>query len=125
MEAKHYPILILLGALPFQMQCNNVCQQVCVRMADYAAECGYVVKDREMDACLEDHQKIESPDERRTCRVYGTTETITQEWDCEDLDLFWGNGNESNATFRTPDLYDTAWEFSDEPLMPIEPLPLH
>lgn len=62
--------------------CHNPCQQLCVRMADYAEECGFTVPDSEVDACIEEQAK---PDDKQVCRDFGDAETIRDEWSCEEL----------------------------------------
>jgi hypothetical protein len=65
--------------------CSNPCQSLCVRMADYAAECGYSVSDADIDACVADNA---SPDDPAVCRDFGNAEQIRDEWTCDDLAIY-------------------------------------
>ena len=78
-------ILLLLLA-----GCNNPCQQLCVRMAAYAEECGFTVSDAELDACLTQEADIADAEERKVCADYGNAETIRQRLSCDDLAEYWG-----------------------------------
>ena len=70
--------------------CSNSCQQVCVRMADYADECGLNVPAAELDTCLDDFAKGVTKEDRKVCRDYGDAETIRKQWTCDDLEVYWG-----------------------------------
>lgn len=73
--------------------CNNPCQEVCVRMATYADECGFKVPDAELDSCLDENAEVEK-DDIEICKDFGDLETIRRQWDCEDLAPYWGVANE-------------------------------
>jgi hypothetical protein len=73
------PFALLLGA------CQTPCQRVCVRMADYAEECGFTVSDAEIDTCLDEQASAE---DQGACRRAGAPQTIRNEWSCEDLEIF-------------------------------------
>lgn len=70
--------------------CRNSCQALCVRMASYAEECGFVVSDAELDQCFAD---LGSPEreERQACGDFGSPDTIRSEWTCEVLSSYWGD----------------------------------
>ncbi len=86
--ARTAALLIAFAALA--TGCQNKCQQICVRMADYATECGFTVPDAELDTCLDDFAKIETSEDRKTCRDYGDSETIRNQWTCDELEAYWG-----------------------------------
>lgn len=81
-------LLVLLALLPAAAACRNSCQQVCVRMADYAEECGISIPDDDLGTCLEEHGQDDAED-RQICREYGDAESIRREWSCEELELYW------------------------------------
>ena len=70
--------------------CRNSCQEVCVRMADYAEECGFTVPEAELDACIEAQASDLDAADKQACREFGTPELIRNEWTCDDLALYWG-----------------------------------
>lgn len=65
--------------------CNTPCQRLCVRMADYATECGVNVSDAAIDACLDDQAQS---DNQGACRSAGDADTLRREWDCNDVAVF-------------------------------------
>lgn len=65
--------------------CQNPCQSLCVRMADYAGECGFSVSDADVDACIEEQSDPEDPS---VCRDFGTADQIREEWTCEDMGVY-------------------------------------
>ncbi len=65
--------------------CQNPCQQLCVRMADYAEECAFTVSDADLDACIEAQSPPEDP---AVCRDFGNAAQIREEWTCEDLGIY-------------------------------------
>ena len=75
----------LIVALVALTACKSPCQALCVRMADYATECGINVSDAALQACLDDQA---SSDDQGACRQAGNAETLRQEWACEDLEVF-------------------------------------
>lgn len=77
-----------LVALVFLGACNSPCQRVCVRMAEYADECGFAVSDAELDACLDDEF---SSDAESTCRQTGDPQILRDQLSCEDLRVFFGS----------------------------------
>lgn len=68
--------------------CNNPCQRVCARMADYAEECGYDVSSSEIGDCISSQAGIEKQDIEQ-CRDFGDAQSIRLEWTCDDLDAYW------------------------------------
>jgi hypothetical protein len=65
--------------------CNTPCQTLCVRMADYATECGYDVSDADLDACLDEQA---TADDQGACRQASDPVTLRNEWSCDDLQAF-------------------------------------
>ncbi len=65
--------------------CQNPCQSLCVRMTDYAEECGYSVSDEAVDACVEEQSDPEDPS---VCRDFGTADRIREEWTCDDMAVY-------------------------------------
>lgn len=78
-------LLLLVGALG---ACNNPCQDLCQRMADFAADCGYNVPEAEIDACVERQSSVERED-KAACRDFGDPEVIDGQWTCDDLAAYW------------------------------------
>ncbi len=76
------PLVVLAG-------CQNSCQRVCVRLADYAEECGHSVSSSELTECFQ-QESAATADERERCRDFGDAQTMRQEWTCEDIDAYWG-----------------------------------
>jgi hypothetical protein len=66
--------------------CRNACQDICVRMANFAEECGFTVADAELDACIEDQAEAE---DLAVCRDYGSPQAIREEWTCADMGEYW------------------------------------
>lgn len=79
MISRLFVVVLALSA------CRSPCQQLCVRMADYATECGLNVSDAALDACIADQA---SSDNQAACRQSGDADTLRQEWACEDLEVF-------------------------------------
>lgn len=65
--------------------CRNPCQSLCVRMMDYAEECGYSVSDADLDACVEEQS---DPADPSVCRTFGTADQLRDEWTCEDMGVY-------------------------------------
>lgn len=87
---SHLVLAAVAFALPALGGCRNACQDLCVRLADYATEdCGFTVSDAELSTCI-DAEAEASADERRVCRDFGSATTIRDEWTCEDLGVYWG-----------------------------------
>ena len=70
--------------------CRNACQEVCVRMADYATECELPVGDGEVDACVERQSGALEKEDAAACRDFGDSDVIRAQWSCEDLSEYWG-----------------------------------
>lgn len=79
----------VLPSLPLALlaltACNTPCQRLCVRLADYAEECGYTVPDAELEACIDEQADA---DDQKACRQSGDPQTIRTEWSCDDLEAF-------------------------------------
>jgi hypothetical protein len=70
--------------------CKNSCQDICGRMADYAAEdCGFTVPDAEIDACVERMGQALEPEDRKACRDFGDPDVIRSQWSCEEMANYW------------------------------------
>ena len=83
------PTVLICGAL-LVSGCNNACQQVCVRMAAYADECGFKIPDAELDACVDGNSSTSlAAEDLQTCRDFGDAEMIRKQWDCDDLEAYW------------------------------------
>jgi hypothetical protein len=74
--------------------CNNSCQEICNRMANYAEDCELPVGDSEVDACM-DEQAEATKDELKICRQNGSAEDIRNTWTCEDLAEYWAGSGTS------------------------------
>ena len=78
--------------------CQNACQEICGRMADYATEdCGITVADSEIDACVERQSADAEREELKVCRDFGDAEVIRAQWSCEDLADYWGAAPEAES----------------------------
>ncbi len=82
---------LLIGSAALSAGCKNACQQACVRMADYAEECGNPVSQDEIQICIQDQGTVSGP-ERDACQVYGTPDAIRTEWSCDDLAPYFEGG---------------------------------
>lgn len=82
-------LAVLLVSLAVGAGCRNSCQRVCVRMADYAEECGFTLAESELPDCIV-QQGDSTPEDLKSCRSFGDAATLRQEWTCEDLDIYWG-----------------------------------
>ena len=71
--------------------CSNPCEKLCVRMADYAEECGYVVTESQITECL-DTQKAAPENDLEACGDFNDPVTIRREWACEDMAIYWDAG---------------------------------
>lgn len=78
-------IPLLLTSASLLGGCLSPCQQVCVRMADYAEECGFTVSDAELDTCIDEQADAE---DQGACRRAGAPAVIRAEWSCDDLEIF-------------------------------------
>jgi hypothetical protein len=73
-----------LGLLLFGVGCNNPCQQICLNMADYAAECSLEVTSDDLKACNESFAK--PTDEQIThCQEWNDPEQLREWWTCDDV----------------------------------------
>lgn len=89
MPIRPLSALAVVAALASLGGCRNACQDICVRMADYATEeCGFTVSDAELGSCLDEQGQV-SADDRKVCRDFGDSTTIRDEWSCEDLGEYW------------------------------------
>jgi uncharacterized Fe-S cluster-containing MiaB family protein len=82
---------LLIVALLAAAGCRNSCQQICVRMADYADECGFSVPDDQLAACIDEQASGLEKEDRQACRDFGTPEAIRNEWTCDELARYWGS----------------------------------
>ncbi|MCB9673692.1 MAG: hypothetical protein H6737_01170 [Alphaproteobacteria bacterium] len=73
------PLALLLGA------CQTPCQRLCVRMADYAEECGFTVSDAEIDTCIAEQADAE---DQGACRAAGAPAIIRDQLSCDELEIF-------------------------------------
>ena len=71
--------------------CNNPCQSVCARMADYADECGISVGSDEVGDCISEQAEV-TAEEATQCRDFGDARSIRLEWSCDDLEVYWSEG---------------------------------
>lgn len=87
MPNRSLPVLALAAlTLAALGGCRNACQDICVRMADYAEECGFSVPDAELEACLDEQA---GADDRAVCRDYGSAQAIRDEWTCAEMGEYW------------------------------------
>jgi hypothetical protein len=71
--------------------CSNSCEKLCIRMADYAEECGYNLLDSELTECLD--IQSEAPEEDiGACQDFNDPVTLRREWTCEDMQVYWDQG---------------------------------
>jgi len=82
-------LFIVLSTTSFG--CNNACQEICGRMANYAEDCNLPVNDAEIDACLEEQAEA-TDEELKTCRQTGSAGDIRNTLTCEDLAEYWAGG---------------------------------
>lgn len=94
MRTSSWPVsTLLLRAAPLIVAvlanagCHNACQRLCVRMKDYAEECGQTVSDAELTECL-DARADEG--ENNVCRDFGSADILRNEWTCDDIAIYWG-----------------------------------
>lgn len=80
-------VAALLTASAGLSGCDNPCQALCVKMADFRAECGTAATDAEVATCVEDFDAV-TPDESRACRDFGSAEVLRREWTCDDVNLW-------------------------------------
>jgi hypothetical protein len=83
---------VVIGVAAIGGGCQNACQDICGRMAEYARECGYPVSDAEVSACVEQQGSDLDGEDRRACREFGDADVIRTQWSCEDLGDYWGTG---------------------------------
>lgn len=78
--------------------CQNACQEICGRMAEYATdECGLPVSDDEIGACVERQSSGLEHEDLAACRDFGDAEVIRAQWSCEDLSDYWAAGDAPEA----------------------------
>lgn len=83
-----YVVFALVG-------CMNPCQELCVTLAERAKECGLSVSDAEVDECVKAKKGKAGREDADICREYGDPETVAQEWECEDLAVYWDGGGDT------------------------------
>ena len=83
-------VLAIAALGVFTAGCRNPCQQICVRMADYAEECGFTVPDAEVDACIEAQSTDLEKADKEACRDFGSADQLRNEWSCDELARYWG-----------------------------------
>lgn len=68
--------------------CRNPCQQLCVEIADYAAdECGLEFPDAQLDQCIANHGSgTLEKGEAGTCR--DGLGDVADEWDCGEVEAY-------------------------------------
>ena len=81
-------VILLALVSTLATACQNSCQQVCVRMADYAEECGLTVSGGELAECIEEQSDVERED-IQVCQNFGELVTIRSEWSCDDMTSYW------------------------------------
>ena len=85
--------ILLALLLPLGAGCSNACESLCVRMADYAEECGYLVLESELTECMD--AQGEAPEEDlEACKDFNDPVTFRREWSCEDMEVYWDQGND-------------------------------
>lgn len=90
MRVSTLPIVLTLLAIG-SAGCSNSCEKLCVRLADYAEECGYTVLESELTECI-DVQKVAPEEDIEACQDFNDPVTIRREWSCEDMLVYWDNG---------------------------------
>lgn len=98
---------VLFGLVAQLAGCQNACQELCGRMADYAAECGLPpVSDAEMDACIQRQQgSALDKGDRGVCRQFNDPSIIRSQWQCEDLSDYFvpaADGAQSSLQGQAP-----------------------
>lgn len=79
----------ILSALPLVVACNNPCQRICTRMADYAEECGLEVSASDLDACKANQATDEALELKPFCRDFNDRASIESEWTCDEVAFYW------------------------------------
>lgn len=77
--------------------CDNSCQQICDRMANYAEDCGIDVSREDVQACKDAQAGSASRDDRAVCRENNGRSDIRDEWDCEEVGAYF------NVTTSAPE----------------------
>lgn len=85
--------LLSLLMLPLGAGCSNACESLCVRMADYAEECGYLVLESELTECV-DAQNLAPEEDLEACKDFNDPVTLRREWACEDMEVYWDHGSD-------------------------------
>ena len=83
----------LVVLLPLGAGCSNACESLCVRMADYAEECGFIVLESEITECI-DAQNAAPIEDLEACKSFNDPLALRREWSCEDMELYWDQGKE-------------------------------
>ena len=81
----------LLALLTIISGCSNACENLCIRLADYAEECGFTVLESELTECL-DLQKVAPDEDLEACQDFNDPVTVRREWSCDDMLVYWDNG---------------------------------
>jgi hypothetical protein len=80
-------LALLIAGISLVAGCENSCQNLCVQMADYSADCGRVVSDSELQTCINEQSSAAS-DELQACRDFGLPDVVRRQWTCDDLNLY-------------------------------------
>lgn len=80
-------VLVLSAAVVLLQGCESSCQALCREMAEFKAECGSPVPEREVDACVA-HFASSTSEEHGACVAYGAEPVLRREWDCGDATLY-------------------------------------
>lgn len=93
--------LALLPATLLGAGCRNSCQDLCVEIADFAADqCGLEFPDAQLDQCIADHKSSTlEKGEAGTCR--DGVGNVADEWDCEEIQAYFdaagGDGGDTGG----------------------------
>ena len=91
---------IILASVPLLLwSCHNTCQDLCKEMAAYAEsdKCQYTLSDDELKVCIRDHSRDKLADgDLGVCEDFA--DTVADEWTCDDLAPYFGQGDESGDT---------------------------
>ena len=69
--------------------CGNACQDTCKELASYAEDCGYVVNEEEVDACIDDFSRANTTaEERDHCKEF--VDNVSDEWSCQEAARYMG-----------------------------------
>ena len=91
---------ILLATVSLLLwSCHNPCQDLCKEMAAFAEsdQCEYTLSDNELKECIRNHTRDQlGTGDLDTCEEFA--DTIADEWTCDDLAPYFGQGDESGDT---------------------------